>query len=372
MSKLLLSRFLLASVALLLASSAFAQSRRGYVRLTRIGPTVEVQDNKGEKEKMTVLEETRILEQNTVITVGAGSRVILVFSNGATLNVKENSTLNIETFRQDPFAGQYDLNTATDEPEARSTTKIFLKEGELIGNVKSLRPESTFTVATPAGAAGIRGTTFRVVFRPSGTGQAFFSVTTLEGDVGVTTTEGTVDAPISVVDDQEVVIVVEVDDETGAVTVVTPIEEIAPATADPAVLADMTQAVQESVEAVVNVVMSAETDQDETPVTDEGDEGEGNDEGAAEEESDEESEENSEETEQSEEAEQTDEGESADENTTPDSNDSSDDGANDSTTGESDSNDGSGSTDNNLPPTTPPVDNTDNPSSTQGSGGGGG
>ena len=42
------------------------------------------------------------------------------------------------------------------------------------------------------GAAGIRGTTFRIVFRPIGAGQAFgalgqpfeFSITTLEGDVG--------------------------------------------------------------------------------------------------------------------------------------------------------------------------------------------
>ena len=110
-----------------------------------------------------------------------------------------------------------------------------------------------------------------MVFRPTGTGQAFFSVTTLEGDVGVTTADGSVDVPIGVLDNQEVSILVDVDDTTGVVTVVTPIAQIVTTTADPVVLAAMVVAVQQTIEAVVNIVITSDADQ--TPAADEGDSG---------------------------------------------------------------------------------------------------
>ncbi len=284
MSRTTPSRFLLLLLALCLVSSVSGQSKPGKVQLKRIGATVNVRNNDTENIDLSFdvqpVEIVRIRDNNTVITTGPDSHVILVFSNGATINLKAGSELNIKTFRQDPFEGAYDPNTAKEEPEGFSRTEIFLREGELIGNVKKLRDQSQFTVATPAGAAGIRGTTFRVVFRPSGTGQAFFSVTTLEGDVAVTTSEGTVDAPISVLDSEEVAIVVEVDDETGEVTVVTPIEEIAKTTADPQVLAEMAEAAQQSAEAVIDVILTADNDQ----VEEGGDEGEQVDEEGADEE----------------------------------------------------------------------------------------
>ena len=279
MSHSFLRRLLIASLISALASLALGQSNRGYVRLKRIGPLVKVEDNVSKEITREYAEqpaeEVRILENNTVITTGEGSSVILVFSNGATINVKADSVLNIKTFRQDPFAGSYDPSTATDEPAATSRTEIFLERGELVGNVKKLNPKSTFNVATPAGAAGIRGTTFRVVFRPTGTGQAFFSVTTLEGDVGVTTADGTVAVPIGVLDGQEIEILVDVDDTTGVVTVSTPVAQIATATADPVVLASINEAVQQTAQAVVNVVISSNTDQ--APTTGEGDAGNASD-----------------------------------------------------------------------------------------------
>lgn len=56
----------------------------------------------------------------------------------------------------------------------------------MVGNVKTLNhaAESMFSVSTPAGAAGIRGTTFRIVYRPTGNGQAFnYQLSTSEGVV---------------------------------------------------------------------------------------------------------------------------------------------------------------------------------------------
>ena len=42
---------------------------------------------------------------------------------------------------------------------------------------------SEFSVQTPVGAAGIRGTIFKVTFRPGKNGKVFFTVTTAEGVV---------------------------------------------------------------------------------------------------------------------------------------------------------------------------------------------
>jgi len=116
----------------------------------------------------------------------AKSSVILVFSNGATTQLGDETTLVIAEFLQDPFAQQIAVASLTEEPTV-SHTHLDLKHGELIGNVKHLKKEqgSTFTIDTPVGAAGIRGTTFRIIFKPSGQGLAFaiFSVSTVEGNV---------------------------------------------------------------------------------------------------------------------------------------------------------------------------------------------
>jgi hypothetical protein len=248
---------------LVVTSISSAQTRQGLIRLTRIGPLVEVENNvTGGRIEGTPNE--RITEDNTVITTGEGSRVILVFSNGATINLSADSQLNIETFQQDPFGGDYSIETATQEPEAKSITRLSLTRGELVGNVKTLRSDlgSEFTVSTPAGAAGIRGTTFRIVYRPDGNGQAFFSVMTLEGDVAVTTgTTGTTAAPISVTNEQTIEITVEVNDTTGEVTVVTPVASLVPTTATPQEVAQATESFQQSAEAVVAIVLTAANDQ---------------------------------------------------------------------------------------------------------------
>lgn len=135
----------------------------------------------------------QIMDQTTVVTA-PGAEAILVFSNGATVNVAGDSTLDIDEFMQDPFANDQKVADMTNEP-GTSVTKLDLTKGELVGKVVHLNVDkgSEFTVQTPVGAAGIRGTTFRIVFRPdpNNPGKAFFSVVTAEGQVvlrGVTST----------------------------------------------------------------------------------------------------------------------------------------------------------------------------------------
>ncbi|MEX2044354.1 MAG: FecR domain-containing protein [Opitutus sp.] len=134
----------------------------------------------------------RIPQTATVITgQDAASSVVLVFSNGATTQLGSDTELVIEEYLQDPFASTVRVADMVEEPSV-SRTKLKLNRGELVGNVKKLQHSrgSSFTVQTPVGAAGIRGTTFRIVFRPSGTGQAFFQLSTADGNVGFSQGQG--------------------------------------------------------------------------------------------------------------------------------------------------------------------------------------
>lgn len=268
---------------LLAFGASFVQAQHQQIKLTRIGPTVSVTDLNGERAEFTANGGEEVYENDLVVTSGTGSRVILVFSNGSTINVGEESKVEIRQFYQDPFASDFSFAEATSEPAgSRSETKIHLSQGELIGNVKSLNAGSTFDVTTPAGAAGIRGTTFRVVFRPTGDGTAFFTVTTVEGNVLVIPIGGTVETgSIPVTDLEEIEIVVEVDDSTGEVTSITPVGEAATTTADAATVAAVTEVVQEAAQEVATIVLTETASQqgDGAPSGTSGDEGDEGDEG---------------------------------------------------------------------------------------------
>jgi hypothetical protein len=144
----------------------------------------------------------KVTDQTTIIT-SAGASVILVFSNGATVNVAADSSLDIEKFEQDPFADDIKMSDLKQET-GTSTTRLNLTKGELVGKVVHLNVDkgSEFTVQTPVGAAGIRGTVFRIVFRPGRDGKAFFVITTSDGTVVF---RGVTSGPISVPAGKQVV-----------------------------------------------------------------------------------------------------------------------------------------------------------------------
>src|SRR4051812_44249023 len=124
------------------------------------------------------------IPQTAMVKTAPASSAVLVFSNGATAQLGEDTELIIQEFLQDPFGAQIQVAALQQEPSA-SRTRLKLNKGELVGNVKKLQHDrgSIFTIETPVGAAGIRGTTFRIVFRPTGQGLAFFSLSTVEGNV---------------------------------------------------------------------------------------------------------------------------------------------------------------------------------------------
>lgn len=127
-----------------------------------------------------------------VVTTAAKSSVVLLFANGSAVNLGEDSSLSIDEFLMDPFDAKYSAADAKDEPST-SVTKLTLARGEMVGNVKHLHREngSSYSITTPVGAAGIRGTTFRIAFRPDSTGKMIFSLSTAEGLVGMGAADGT-------------------------------------------------------------------------------------------------------------------------------------------------------------------------------------
>lgn len=170
---------------------------------------------------------SRILKANDVITekytvnVGAASAATLVFSNGSSINLLENSTLVISQFLQDPFATPYATAMVTEEPTT-SVTKLNLVKGEIVCNVKKLRINegSSLIVNTPVGAAGVRGTIFAVSYVPDPTsnGNWIYTLSVTEGEVRLTDANGKV---TTVTAGKEVIISVRVstDPETGITTV---------------------------------------------------------------------------------------------------------------------------------------------------------
>lgn len=209
------------------------------------------------------------ITQGNIVRTEVNSSVVLLFSNGASINLAFSSELNIETFTQNPFDGNYEPAKTEDEPSV-STTNIQLTKGELVGNVKKLKRggsvESKFTVGTPVGAAGIRGTTFKITYRPTGDGRFTFSLTTVEGNVQLAV--GTVNAPpVSVTNNQEVVLNnVEVNPTTNVVTATTSTGQTVAVTAPPPAVdapvntvAQVTAVATQLAQAVANVVFVAPT-----------------------------------------------------------------------------------------------------------------
>lgn len=202
-----------------------SQLAPGRIKASRVIGKVTVED-KNTKAVREVANDMEITQGNIVHTA-ENSSVVLIFSSGASINLAHTSDLDIETFLQDPFPDNYEPSKREDEPSI-SRTEIKLTRGELVGNVKKLRNAgqpngSTFKVGTPVGAAGIRGTTFRIVYRPTGNGQAFnFTLTTVEGNVEVQFTGQVTAPPTAVTQNQEVVINnVTVDTATNTLSITT-------------------------------------------------------------------------------------------------------------------------------------------------------
>jgi hypothetical protein len=197
--KIFALRFLFcAFMATAISVSAAAQMIAGTITVLRADGSVSRIAADG---TTTTLKATDTLQESDTVATGNGASAILLFSNGSTIKLGADSRLKIEEFQQDPFSDVQRVSEIKQEP-SRSRTSLNLSYGELVGDVKKLNGASQYSIKTPVGAAGIRGTIYRIVFRPTSDGKAFFTVQTAEGQVvmeGVTPNLIPVDAGAEVV-----------------------------------------------------------------------------------------------------------------------------------------------------------------------------
>ena len=209
---------------------------RGVAQIGGSGPSsmvagvIKAANVRGDVRKISLSDQSESALQNgdtlrqdhAVVTKGPASSVVLVFANGATVRVGGDSRLEIKEFMMDPLqADVASVAALTNEPTT-SRTQLRLEFGEVVGNVKTLNRAagSSFSVGTPAGAAGIRGTTFRIVYRPTGNGQAFnFQLSTAEGVVLYEGVAQIGPASVNVPAGQEIIVLAQVDTATNTIVV---------------------------------------------------------------------------------------------------------------------------------------------------------
>jgi hypothetical protein len=145
----------------------------------------------------TPLHNGDLLYEGYTLVTGAQASVVLVFSNGSSVRLLPNSRLEISTFRQDLLEADELAPGGLPAEPGSSETRLRLEYGETLHTVQKLRTDrgSSYEVATPVGAAGIRGTEFLTSFREDGDGPQRFSFATHEGRVVVTGPDGELGVP---------------------------------------------------------------------------------------------------------------------------------------------------------------------------------
>ena len=168
-----------AFAAMTFAAGAFAQSAAGLIRAAKVeGPVTKIQANG----TSTPLKNGDSLTETDAVLTGKGASVVLVFANGSSVKLGADTRLAIDEFKMDPLDEEIKPSELKEEKSV-SQTKLNLAYGEMVGSVKKLNTASNYSIKTPVGAAGIRGTVYRIVFIRKADGKTFFTVSTAEGKV---------------------------------------------------------------------------------------------------------------------------------------------------------------------------------------------
>ena len=130
----------------------------------------------------------KLFEQGYKVETGKDSTVELCLSNGSTVLVNPETIIEIKTFRQVPsnliIDGAYQK---LDKEPSPSVVEISVTQGKIIGEVRKLNPQSSFTIKSPAGVARIRGTVYSVQYsKNSATRTGNMEVACVKGSVEVT------------------------------------------------------------------------------------------------------------------------------------------------------------------------------------------
>jgi len=232
--RLIRRSFLALAVSVVAWISGSCQAWAASTPATMVAGVIKASNVRGDVRRVNLADKTEValrngdmLSQDNAVVTGAGeSSAVLVFANGSTVRVGHESRLEIKQFLMDPLEADIANVAALTREPTKSRTDLRLEFGEMVGNVKTLNHAagSSFSVSTPAGAAGIRGTTFRIVYRPTGNGQAFnFQLSTSEGVVVYegTTTMGRTEVPVAV--GREIALTAQVNPATNTLVISFPV-----------------------------------------------------------------------------------------------------------------------------------------------------
>ena len=119
------------------------------------------------------------------LTTGKSGSIVLLFSNGSTVTLAGNTRFSVSRFFQETHRERADLENLDIEP-GRSTTRLKLDYGEIVGHTRRLRTASTYEIETPIGIAGIRGTTYsiNVTVEPNTKAFSQLEISVVEGIIG--------------------------------------------------------------------------------------------------------------------------------------------------------------------------------------------
>jgi len=168
----------------LLPAFAFAALTNGKVQVGLVKDEAYLYDAKGKKEP---LKSARVFQEGFRVETTPKNTVELILSNGSTLIVSPDTLLEVKTFRQVVSSlivdGEYQK---LDKEPSPSITEIEVIRGKVIGEVRKLNPQSSYTIKTPVGVARIRGTIYTVEFADNGKGTGTLNVACVRGSVEAT------------------------------------------------------------------------------------------------------------------------------------------------------------------------------------------
>jgi len=102
------------------------------------------------------------------VRTSEASSTLLIMSNGSSISLKEGSLLSFVEYRQ-AKTGSSESYVRIQADPSESHSQLFLASGRLVGEIKKLRPESTFVISTPTGIAEVLGTIVDISVGPDGT-----------------------------------------------------------------------------------------------------------------------------------------------------------------------------------------------------------
>ena len=142
-----------------LKGAVIVAALKGNVRVINLFQSNESDKNNAKPKTLTAGE---IVLQGSTIVSGKNSEVDLLFTNGTSAKIGQNSKLTISAIWQKDFQESKRKVANINEETSPTRIDLDLEIGDLIVDVKKLKKESSFRVNSPLGVAGIRGTQFRI------------------------------------------------------------------------------------------------------------------------------------------------------------------------------------------------------------------